>query len=67
MMLPKDDAACKKVVDDAIARAETSGTAEKLYQKWFMSPIPPKNLNLNLPLSDDMKALFKSPNDKPFQ
>jgi glutamate/aspartate transport system substrate-binding protein len=32
-----------------------------------LSPIPPKNLNLNLPLSDDMKALFKSPNDKPFQ
>jgi glutamate/aspartate transport system substrate-binding protein len=67
MMLPKDDAAFKKVVDDAIAQAETSGTAEKLYQKWFLSPIPPKNLNLNLPLSDDMKALFKNPNDKPFQ
>lgn len=67
MMLPKDDATFKKVVDDAIAGAETSGAAEKLYQKWFMSPIPPKNLNLNLPLSDDMKALFKSPSDKPFQ
>ena len=67
MMLPKDDAAFKKVVDDGIAQAETSGTAEKLYQKWFLSPIPPKNLNLNLPLSDDIKALFKSPNDKPFQ
>jgi glutamate/aspartate transport system substrate-binding protein len=67
MMLPKDDAAFKKVVDDAIAQAETSGTAEKMYEKWFLSPIPPKNLNLNLPLSDSMKALFKSPNDKPFQ
>jgi glutamate/aspartate transport system substrate-binding protein len=67
MMLPKDDVAFKKVVDDAIAQAETSGTAEKLYQKWFLSPIPPKNLNLNLPLSDDIKALFKNPNDKPFQ
>ncbi len=67
MMLPKDDVVFKKVVDDAIAQAETSGTTEKLYQKWFLSPIPPKNLNLNLPLSDDMKALFKSPSDKPFQ
>ena len=67
MMLPKDDVAFKKVVDNAIAQAETSGTTEKLYQKWFLSAIPPKNLNLNLPLSDGMKALFKSPNDKPFQ
>jgi glutamate/aspartate transport system substrate-binding protein len=67
MMLPKGDTEFKKVVDDAIAQAETSGTAEKLYQKWFLSPIPPKGLNLNLPLSDDLKALFKSPNDKPFQ
>jgi glutamate/aspartate transport system substrate-binding protein len=67
MMLPKDEVEFKKVVDKAIAQAETSGTAEKLYQKWFMAPIPPKNLNLNLPLSDDMKALFRSPNDKPLQ
>ncbi len=67
MMLPKGDTEFKKVVDDAIAQAETSGTAEKLYQKWFLSPIPPKSLNLNLPLSEDLKALFKSPNDKPFQ
>jgi glutamate/aspartate transport system substrate-binding protein len=67
MMLAKDDVEFKKVVDEAIAQAETSGAAEKLYQKWFLSPIPPKGLNLNLPMSDDIKALFKSPNDKPFQ
>jgi glutamate/aspartate transport system substrate-binding protein len=67
MMLPKDDFEFKKVVDEAIAQAEMSGAAEKLYQKWFMSPIPPKGLNLNLPLSDDIKALFKSPSDRPFQ
>jgi glutamate/aspartate transport system substrate-binding protein len=63
-MLPRDDAAFKKVVDAAIAKAMTSGEAEKLFKKWFQSPIPPKGLNLNLPLSEDMKALFKSPNDK---
>jgi glutamate/aspartate transport system substrate-binding protein len=63
-MMRKDDAAFKKVVDAAIAEAMTSGEAEKLYKKWFLSPIPPKGLNLNLPLSDDMKALFKNPNDK---
>jgi glutamate/aspartate transport system substrate-binding protein len=63
-MLRKDDPAFKKVVDDAIAKAMTSGEAEKLYKKWFESPIPPKGLNLNLPLSDEMKNLFQHPNDK---
>ncbi len=66
-MLRKDDAPFKKVVDAAIASAMTSGEAEKLYKKWFQSPIPPKGLNLNLPLSDDMKELFKNPNDKALQ
>jgi glutamate/aspartate transport system substrate-binding protein len=44
-----------------------SGEAEKIYAKWFMNPIPPKGLNLNFPLSDDMKALYKNPNDKYFE
>jgi glutamate/aspartate transport system substrate-binding protein len=66
-MMRKDDAAFKKVVDAAIAKAMTSGEAEKLFRKWFQSPIPPKGLNLNLPLSDEMKELFRSPNDKAFQ
>jgi glutamate/aspartate transport system substrate-binding protein len=35
-----------------------------MYTKWFMQPVPPKGLNLDFPLSDDMKALFKNPNDK---
>jgi glutamate/aspartate transport system substrate-binding protein len=67
MMLPKGDDQFKKLVDETIAKAETSGEAAKLYQKWFQSPIPPKGLNLELPLSEDMKALFKAPNDKAFQ
>ncbi len=66
-MVRKDDPQFKKVVDAAIAKAMTSGEAEKLYKKWFLSPIPPKGLNLNLPLSDDMKELFKNPNDKALQ
>ena len=66
-MLRKDDPQFKKVVDAAIAQAMTSGEAEQLYKKWFLSPIPPKGLNLNLPLSDDMKQLFKNPNDKALQ
>ena len=67
MMMKKGDADFKKLVDEAIAQAETSGEAAKLYQKWFQSPIPPKGLNLDLPMSDDMKELFKHPNDKAFQ
>jgi glutamate/aspartate transport system substrate-binding protein len=66
-MLPKDDAPFKKVVDAAIAKVMSSGEAEKIYTKWFLNPIPPKGLNLNFPLSDDMKALFKAPNDKAFE
>jgi len=67
MMIRKGDDDFKKLVDETIAQAETSGEATKLYQKWFQSPIPPKGLNLDLPLSDDMKELFKHPNDKAFQ
>jgi glutamate/aspartate transport system substrate-binding protein len=65
-MLSKDDAAFKKVVDATIAGLMTSGEAEKIYARWFMSPVPPKGLNLNFPLSDDMKGLYKAPNDKAY-
>jgi glutamate/aspartate transport system substrate-binding protein len=67
MMMRKDDPDFKNLVDEVIAKAQTSGEAEQLYNKWFNSPIPPKGLNLELPLSDDMKELFKAPNDKAFQ
>ncbi|HXZ95659.1 MAG TPA: glutamate/aspartate ABC transporter substrate-binding protein [Burkholderiales bacterium] len=66
-MLRKGDMAFKKLADDTIANLETSGTAEKLYDKWFRSPVPPKGLNLDFPLSEDMKKLYKNPNDKAFQ
>ncbi|MBK4714659.1 MULTISPECIES: amino acid ABC transporter substrate-binding protein [Tenebrionibacter/Tenebrionicola group] len=63
-MLRKGDPEFKKVVDDTIAQIQTSGKAANWFDKWFKRPIPPKNLNLNFELSDDMKALFKQPNDK---
>lgn len=66
-VLRRDDAPFKKVVDDAIAGVMKSGEAEKIYAKWFMNPVPPKGLNLNFPLSDDMKALYKNPSDKAFE
>ena len=66
-MVRKDDPEFKKVIDTALTRAMTSGEAEKIYAKWFMNPIPPKGLNLSMPLSDEMKALYKAPNDKAFE
>jgi len=66
-MLRKDDPAFKKVVDTAIAKLMTSGEAEKIYTKWFLNPIPPKGLNLNMTLSDEVKALYKAPNDTAFE
>lgn len=64
-MLRKDDPEFKKLVDDTIAQAQSSGEAAKWFEKWFKQPIPPKNLNMNFELSDDMTLLFKDPNDKP--
>jgi glutamate/aspartate transport system substrate-binding protein len=66
-MLRKDDPAFKKIVDTALAKAMTSGEAEKIYAKWFLQPIPPKGLNLNFPLSEAVKKLYKAPNDKAFE
>ena len=66
-MVRKDDPEFKKLIDAALTRAMTSGEAEKIYAKWFMNPIPPKGLNLNMPMSDDMKALHKAPNDKAYE
>ncbi|WP_312242498.1 amino acid ABC transporter substrate-binding protein [Pantoea sp.] len=63
-MLRKDDPQFKQLMDETIAKAQTSGEAAKWFDKWFKQPIPPKNLNMNFELSQDMKALFASPNDK---
>ncbi|MFP1748009.1 glutamate/aspartate ABC transporter substrate-binding protein [Lonsdalea quercina] len=65
-MMRKDDPQFKALVDETIAQLQTSGEAEKWFETWFQQPIPPRNLNLNFELSDDMKALFKAPNDKAF-
>ncbi len=64
IMLRKDDPQFKKVVDTTLAGLMKSGEIEKIYAKWYMSPIPPKNINLNFPVSPALKAAFASPNDK---
>jgi glutamate/aspartate transport system substrate-binding protein len=65
IMLRKDDPAFKKVVDAATASLYTSGEGQKLYDKWFTQKIPPKGLNLNTPISPELKAEFAKPSDSP--
>jgi glutamate/aspartate transport system substrate-binding protein len=65
VMLRKDDPAFKKLVDDAVTGLMKSGELEKLYARWFLSPIPPKNVNLNFPMSEQLKKLIKTPGDAP--
>lgn len=64
-MLRKDDPEFKKLVDGTLTRLMKSGEFSKLYDKWFMSPIPPKGVNLGLPMSPELKANLKTPSDKP--
>jgi glutamate/aspartate transport system substrate-binding protein len=66
-MLRKDDAAFKKAVDDSIKRQIADGSLAKLYDKWFMQPIPPANVKVGLPMSEATKAAWASPNDKPME
>jgi len=65
LMLRRDDPEFKKLVDDTMTQLFKSGEIEKIYNKWFMSPIPPKNINLNVPISDSLKKVFANPTDSP--
>ena len=67
IMMRKDDAAFKKVVDDSIKAQIASGAMAKLYDKWFMQPVPPTNVKIGLPLSAATKDAWANPNDKPME
>ena len=67
IMFRKDDPAFKKAVDDSIIGMIKSGELAKLYDKWFMQPIPPANTALRLPASDATKAAWAEPNDRPME
>jgi len=60
-MIRKDDAAFKKVVDKATADLYSSGAIKAIYDKWFLKPVPPKGINLNVPMSDALKKVFAKP------
>ena len=63
IMLRKDDPAFKKVVDAATAALYTGGEGQKIYDKWFTQKIPPKGLNLNVPIDEKLKNEFAKPSD----
>src|SRR5262245_14850880 len=63
IMLRKDDPSFKKIVDGAITAVYKSGEINKIYAKWFLSPVPPKGINLNVPMSDVFKRVIAKPTD----
>ena len=65
IMLRKEDPAFKKLVDDTIAGLVRSGEFETLYKRWFQSPIPPKGINLNAPMSKELRDNLKNLSDRP--
>ena len=65
IMLRKDDPAFRKAVDDSLKALIRSGEMAKIYDKWFMQPIPPANTRIGLPASEATKAAWANPNDKP--
>ena len=65
LMLRKDDRQFKTLVDATLAELMRSGEFEKLYTRWFERPIPPKDINIQLPMSDALKRTIEEPNDRP--
>lgn len=67
IMVRKDDAALTKVGNDVIAGLIKSGEMAKMWDKWFVQPIPPKNARVGLPLSEATKVAWANPNNAPME
>lgn len=65
-IMSRNDPAFKKLVDQALAEAMAPKKFSKIYNKWFMSPVPPNGIKMDFPMSEEMQKLILSPNDKPF-
>jgi glutamate/aspartate transport system substrate-binding protein len=65
IMIPKDDPAYKKLVDDTVIGLMKSGELDKIYTKWFLSPVPPRNATVGMAMSASLKNAIANPNDKP--
>lgn len=64
IMLSKDDPEFKRLIDDEMKRLIISREAYAIYDKWFMQPIPPKNVSLNMPMNYLLKDFWKYPTDQ---
>jgi glutamate/aspartate transport system substrate-binding protein len=64
IMYRKDDPQFKELVDKTVTDLMKSGAIEQIYAKWFMKPIPPTNANLNFPMTEAVKEIYKNPNNK---
>jgi glutamate/aspartate transport system substrate-binding protein len=67
IMMRKDDPWFLKLANDTIASLVKSGQIDKIYDKWFMQPIPPKNTKVGLPVSESIKAAWANPNNNPME
>lgn len=67
IMMRKDDPAFKKLADDTVREMTRSGEIAKIYDKWFMQPIPPKNTKVGLAASESIRSVWATPNDKPME
>ena len=67
IMVRKDDAGIKKIGDDTLRDLVASRELSKMYDKWFTTPIPPKNVNVNMPATIDTKAAWVNLSDKPLE
>jgi glutamate/aspartate transport system substrate-binding protein len=63
IMLRREDAPFKKVVDETMIATYRGGAVNAIYDKWFQKPIPPRGLNLSVPMSDAFKKVIASPTD----
>ncbi|MYN00495.1 transporter substrate-binding domain-containing protein [Pseudoduganella sp. DS3] len=65
IMLRKGDAPFKQAVDTALAKVYQSPEMARIYDKWFMQPIPPRGVNLKFPMPAALKAVLAKPTDSP--
>lgn len=67
LVMRRNDPGFRDLVNQTLVTAMKSGKAEEIYNRWFMSPIPPKGINLHFPITAEVKEHFHNPNDTPYQ
>lgn len=66
-MMRRDDPAFKKLVDDTLVQIMKSDDIKTMYSKWFLKPVPPKNVNFDFPMSEALQKLYANPTDTAFE